>query len=68
MANEAKAKAKRSFFENMNSGTLFPSDMKKVRYKILYGVLVLIMLLFLVLALVPAVWILLAGFKDVNEL
>lgn len=68
MKDKAKVKSKNGFFNNMNSGILFPSDMKKIQYKLLYGALSLIMLIFLVVALVPVLWILLAGFKDVGEL
>lgn len=68
MKDKAKVKSKNGFFSKMDSGILFPSDMKKLRYKLLYGALVLLMLIFLAVALVPALWILLAGFKDVGEL
>lgn len=55
-------------FKNM-CGALTVCEMKKPRYRILYWTMFAILLIFAVgICLFPVVWILLAGFKDANEI
>lgn len=54
-------------FSEMN-GALTTSDMKQKKYQIFYAVLVLILLVYLAIVLVPCLWLLVAGFKDVGEM
>lgn len=55
-------------FENM-SGALTVCEMRKPTYRILYWTMFAVLLIFaLGICLFPVVWILLAGFKDANEI
>ena len=55
-------------FKNMDKGILTDSDMKQPRYKILYGFMFLFLIIDVLVVMVPVVWILLSGFKDVGEM
>lgn len=57
-----------NMFSNMDKGVLTASDMKQTKYKILYFVLTLIMLIYLAVIIVPCLWLLVSGFKDVSEM
>jgi multiple sugar transport system permease protein len=52
----------------MNTGILTNSDMKKKRYKVLYGVMFVFMVIYAMTAFLPVVWMMLSGFKSVDEL
>ncbi len=58
----------KKLFLSMDRGILTTSDMKLKRYKILYGVMFGILSIYCLSCLIPVVWILLSGFKDVKEL
>lgn len=55
-------------FKNMDKGILRPSDMKQKKYQALYFAMVLIMIFYGVIVVVPSLWMLLSGFKDVAEM
>lgn len=55
-------------FKNMDKGILTNSDMKKPRYKILYWIMFAFMVIYALAAFIPVVWIMLSGFKSVDEL
>lgn len=63
-----KKKKRKSMFDNMDKGILCSADMKKVRYKVLYGVMVLFMICYAAIVLLPSVWMMLSGFKEVSEM
>lgn len=55
--------------ETNRSATLITdSDMRLLRYKIGYGVIILVLVAFVVIALVPTIWAFLMGFKSVKEI
>lgn len=54
--------------KSFNRGILNDSDMKSVGNKIIYFVIIAILVLLSVMVVVPVVWILLSGFKDVQEM
>ncbi len=55
-------------FKNMDKGALTAIDMKSSKYKALYAVMCLIMLLYCIVIFVPTLWLLVAGFKDAQEM
>lgn len=57
-----------SMFANMDKGILCSSDMKSVRYKVLYGALIAVMLLYCAVVFIPVLWMLLSGFKSAAEI
>ena len=54
--------------KNMDKGILTNSDMKKPKYKILYAIMVFLMIVYCLISVLPVVWIMLSGFKDVKEM
>lgn len=52
----------------MDKGILTDSDMKKARYKLLYACIFLFMTVCSLVVIVPLLWIVLSGFKDVSEM
>lgn len=54
--------------KNMDKGILTNSDMKQPKYKILYGLMFLIMIIYCLVSVLPVLWVLLSGFKDVKEM
>lgn len=54
--------------KNMDKGVLTNSDMKKLKYKILYVVIFLFIAFCCIVSFFPVVWVLLSGFKDVKEM
>lgn len=52
----------------MENGILTNIDMKKTRYKLLYTAIVLMIAIYCVISVLPVLWILLSGFKDVKEI
>ncbi len=52
----------------MNTGILTNSDMKQRKYRILYYFMFGILVLWCLFCIIPIVWILLSGFKDVKEM
>ncbi len=56
-------------FDNMNKGILTNVDMKQNKYKTLYWLMFALLLIYgLVICVFPVVWIMLSGFKDVQEM
>ncbi len=55
-------------FENKTTGVISPIELKSFKYKLLYWTIVFILILLVMLSLVPSLWILLSGFKDVKEI
>lgn len=49
-------------------GILTESDLKNTKYKIGYALICLFMLVYAIGVIIPVVWLLLSGFKDVDEL
>lgn len=54
--------------KEMNKGILTSTDMKQVKYKLLYAAILAFVLIYCVVTLIPVVWIVLSGFKDVKEM
>lgn len=54
--------------KNMDKGILTNSDMKQPKYKILYWSMFLIMIIYCLVSVLPVLWVLLSGFKDVKEM
>ncbi len=52
----------------MDKGILTSTDMKQKKYKLLYAVIFAIIITYCVITLLPVVWIILSGFKDVKEM
>lgn len=65
---EQVKKRKKSMFDNMDKGILASSDMKQIKYRILYFSMVLIMLCYAAIVFIPSIWMILSGFKDVSEM
>lgn len=58
----------KNFYANIGKGVLCSSDIKRTRYRLLYFAMVLFMLLYGAIVLIPCLWMILSGFKDVSEL
>ena len=57
------------FNKQMDKGILTNIDMKQGKYRFLYSAIMIILLLWcLGICLYPILWIILSGFKDVEEL
>lgn len=54
--------------KNMDKGILTNSDMKNPKYKILYAIMLILMVIYCLVSVLPVVWIMLSGFKDVKEM
>ena len=54
--------------KSFNRGILNDSDMKSAGNKVIYFAIIAILVLLSVIVVVPMVWILLSGFKDVQEM
>lgn len=55
--------------DNAKNVTLLSDiDMKHIKYKILYGAIILVLLVFVFIALIPTVWIFMTGFKTTKEI
>ena len=54
--------------KKMENGILTNIDMKKMRYKLLYAAIVFVVVIYCVISVLPVLWILLSGFKDVKEI
>lgn len=68
MMNIQKHTKKVSSFDNRNKGVLRASDMKKIKYKVLYVLMVVFMLFYAAVVFIPSLWMILSGFKDVSEM
>ena len=55
-------------FENRTTGIIGALEIKKMRYKILYGCIIAILSVISIISIVPSIWVLLSGFKSVKEL
>ena len=54
--------------KNMDKGILTNSDMKKPKYRLLYALMMIFMIAYCLISVLPVVWIMLSGFKDVKEM
>lgn len=54
--------------KNMDKGILTNSDMKNPKYKALYAVMMILMIIYCLVSVLPVVWVMLSGFKDVKEM
>ncbi len=54
--------------KSMNKGILTDADMKKTKNKILYSCMFIGMVLWCLIAIVPVIYVMLSGFKDVKEM
>lgn len=54
--------------KNMNKGILTNADMKETKYKILYACMFLLMIVWCLISVVPVIYVMLSGFKDVKEM
>lgn len=54
--------------KDMNKGILMNADMKQRKNKILYWCIFAIAVIFCLVAIIPVIWILMSGFKDVKEM
>lgn len=57
-----------TLFKKMDKGILTDSDIKSPKYKLLYTLFFILLAIYCVVAILPVVWILLSGFKDVKEM
>lgn len=55
-------------FGKMDKGALTATDMKQTKYKILYWIFFGTIFAYCMVAVLPVIWILLSGFKDVKEM
>ncbi len=55
-------------FENKTTGIITPLELRSAKYKILYWSIVFILILITCISLLPSLWVLLSGFKDVKEI
>ena len=55
-------------FENRTTGIIGALEIKKMRYKILYGCIIAILSVISIISIVPSIWVLLSGFKSVKEI
>lgn len=67
MAKDVKEK-KTKKFSDKTTGLLNFSDLKKPRFKLLYGVMFFIMLVISLICLIPTIWIAISGFKETSEM
>lgn len=54
--------------KNMDKGILTNADMKEAKYKILYACMFLVMIVWCLISVVPVIYVMLSGFKDVKEM
>ncbi len=54
--------------KSFDKGILSDSDMKKISGKLIYGIIIALLVMLSIVVVVPVLWLLLAGFKDVQEL
>ena len=54
--------------KNMDKGILTNSDMKNPKHKLLYAVMMIFMIIYCLVSVLPVIWIMLSGFKDVKEM
>lgn len=59
---------KEGMFSNMNVGALCTSDMKSMKYKVLYWILFAVLALYIAILIIPCIWMLVAGFKSAAEM
>lgn len=57
-----------SIKKEMDKGILTNADIKLTKYKLLYGVIFALLFMYCIISLIPVLWVLLSGFKDVKEL
>lgn len=57
-----------SKFKNMDKGALTSSDMRTVKYRMLYFGMLGILLVWCAIVILPIIWIVLSGFKEPNEM
>ena len=55
-------------FENKTTGIITPLELRSFKYKALYWSIVAILVVITCISLLPSLWILLSGFKDVKEI
>ncbi len=55
-------------FDNKTTGIITPMELKLFRYRLMYWCVVAILVIMVMISILPALWILLSGFKDVNEI
>ena len=55
-------------FQNMDSGVLCTSDMKKLRYRLFYAFLWALMLFWFTIVILPCLWLAVSGFKTAAEI
>ncbi len=55
-------------YKNKQNGLLLASELNSLKYKILYWTMFTILLLTALAGILPSLWILLSGFKDVKEM
>lgn len=53
---------------NKGATLIADSDLRLLRYKIGYAVIILVLMMFVLIALVPTIWAFLLGFKSVDEI
>lgn len=54
--------------KSMDKGILTDSDMKKAKYKVLYSAMLIGMIIWCLISIVPVIYVMLSGFKDVKEM
>ncbi len=54
--------------KEMDKGILTSTDIKQTKYKVLYAALFVFVTVYCIVTLIPVVWIIFSGFKDVKEM
>lgn len=57
-----------SRFSSKTTGLLNFSDLKKIRFKIIYWMMFLFMVIIALICLLPILWVAISGFKDIDEM
>lgn len=55
-------------FQNKRTGIILATELKKVKYKIIYWIMFSFLLTAVFISVLPAIWIMLSGFKEVKEI
>ena len=55
-------------FANKQTGVLSSFDLKQLRWKIGYGIIIFILTVVSVVSLLPAIWTILTSFMDTQEI
>lgn len=55
-------------FQNKRTGIIFATELKKVKYKVIYWLMFSFLMAAVLISVLPTIWIMLSGFKEVKEI